>query len=77
MLRGAKRFRVAGKALGSAVSIDHVLRPGDALFIPAGCFHSGAVGYLDRDVGSRKRGQRWVKGYGRDRMQGAGRVGIV
>ena len=41
MLRGTKRFRVAGKALGSAVSVDHVMRPGDAIFIPAGCFHSG------------------------------------
>jgi hypothetical protein len=43
MLRGKKRFRVAGKALGSSVAIDHMLQPGDAIYIPAGCFHSGAA----------------------------------
>ena len=45
MLRGKKRFRVAGQALGSSIAIDHVLRPGDAIYIPAGCFHSGAARY--------------------------------
>ena len=29
MLRGCKRFRVAGKTVGSAVVIDHLMREGD------------------------------------------------
>jgi len=41
MLRGKKRFRVAGRTLGSHVEIDHVLESGDALFIPALTFHTG------------------------------------
>lgn len=41
MLDGSKRFRVAGRAVGSPVVIDHVLTPGDAIFIPSLCFHSG------------------------------------
>ena len=41
MLHGSKRFRVAGRTVGSPVVIDHVMRPGDAIFIPSLCFHSG------------------------------------
>lgn len=41
MLRGRKRFRVAGCTLGSEVVIDCMLEPGDAIFIPALTFHSG------------------------------------
>jgi len=41
MLRGRKRFCVAGRTLGSEVSIDHCMSPGDAIFIPALTFHSG------------------------------------
>ena len=52
MLRGKKRFRVAGQALGSSIAIDHVLRPGDAIYIPAGCFHSGAARYKRRTASS-------------------------
>lgn len=41
MLRGSKRFRVAGTQVGSRVAIDCVLRSGDALYIPSLRFHSG------------------------------------
>lgn len=41
MMRGSKRFRVAGSALGSRVVIDRILRPGDAVYIPALTFHTG------------------------------------
>ena len=41
MLRGRKRFCVAGRTLGSEVSIDHCMLPGDSIFIPALTFHSG------------------------------------
>ena len=41
MLRGRKRFRVAGPAVGSAVVIDHWMQPGDVIYIPALTFHSG------------------------------------
>jgi len=41
MLRGAKRFRVAGQTVGSEAVIDTVLKPGDAIFIPALTFHTG------------------------------------
>ena len=41
MLHGSKRFRVAGRAVGSPVQIDHVMRPGDAIYIPSLTFHSG------------------------------------
>jgi hypothetical protein len=40
-LRGSKRFRVAGRAAGSAVVVDHLLNVGDALYIPALYFHTG------------------------------------
>ena len=41
MLRGSKRFRVSGAEVGSAVGIDHMMCSGDAIYIPALCFHSG------------------------------------
>ena len=41
MLRGSKRFRVAGRTFGSRVAIDTKLEAGDALYIPALTFHSG------------------------------------
>lgn len=41
MLRGRKRFRVAGETAGSAVVIDHLMEAGDAIYIPALTFHSG------------------------------------
>ena len=41
LLRGRKRFRVAGRTVGSAVTIDHVLHAGDAMYIHAGTFHTG------------------------------------
>ena len=41
MLSGRKRFRVAGRTLGSAVAIDHMMTPGDAIYVPALTFHSG------------------------------------
>ena len=41
MLRGTKRFRVAGTAAGSELCIDHVMSCGDAIYIPALTFHSG------------------------------------
>lgn len=41
MLRGRKRFRVAGRAVGSAVTIDHWMEGGDAIYIPALHFHTG------------------------------------
>ena len=44
MLHGSKRFRVAGRSVGSAVAIDHVMRPGDAIYIPSLTFHSGGSG---------------------------------
>ena len=43
MLHGRKRFRVAGRRLGSAPVIDHVLEAGDAIYIPALTFHSGGL----------------------------------
>ena len=43
MLTGQKRFRVAGRTLGSAVQIDHLMCPGDAIYIPALTFHSGGA----------------------------------
>ena len=41
MLKGRKRFRVAGRTFGSTVAIDAMLEAGDALFIPALTFHTG------------------------------------
>ena len=41
LLRGRKRFRVAGATVGSTPVIDHVMAPGDAIFVPAGAFHTG------------------------------------
>ena len=41
MLRGSKRFRVAGTQVGSQVAIDCILESGDALYIPSLRFHSG------------------------------------
>lgn len=41
LLDGSKRFRVAGPTVGSTPVIDHQMRPGDAIYIPAGVFHSG------------------------------------
>ena len=41
MLRGRKRFRVAGRAVGSEVTIDHWMESGDAIYIPALNFHTG------------------------------------
>jgi hypothetical protein len=41
MLHGSKRFRVAGRTVGSPVVIDHMMSPGDAIFIPSLSFHSG------------------------------------
>ena len=41
MVRGSKRFRVAGRTFGSRVAIDTKLEAGDALYIPALTFHSG------------------------------------
>eukprot|EP00310_Coccolithus_braarudii_P019013 CAMPEP_0183339752 /NCGR_PEP_ID=MMETSP0164_2-20130417/6565_1 /TAXON_ID=221442 /ORGANISM="Coccolithus pelagicus ssp braarudi, Strain PLY182g" /LENGTH=296 /DNA_ID=CAMNT_0025509807 /DNA_START=27 /DNA_END=917 /DNA_ORIENTATION=+ len=49
LLSGSKRFRVAGRALGSAPVIDHVMTPGDAIFIPAGAFHTGGQSTLPDD----------------------------
>ena len=49
MLRGAKRFRVAGEAVGSEVVVDRILQPGDALYIPALTFHSGGDTHSDGD----------------------------
>lgn len=43
MMRGSKRFRVAGEAVGSATTIDHTLQPGDAIYIPSLTFHSGGL----------------------------------
>ena len=47
MLRGSKRFRVAGEAVGSDVVIDHVMERGDAIYIPALTFHSGGDSSTD------------------------------
>jgi len=41
MLRGSKRFRVAGSHIGSHVTIDHTLKAGDVLYIPPLTFHTG------------------------------------
>ena len=41
MMQGSKRFRVAGRTVGSDVVIDHMMKPGDAIYIPALTFHSG------------------------------------
>lgn len=41
MLRGSKRFRVAGKTVGSPVEIDTVLSSGDLLYFPSLRFHTG------------------------------------
>ena len=41
MLHGSKRFRVAGRTVGSSIVIDHMMSPGDAIFIPSLSFHSG------------------------------------
>ena len=43
MLRGAKRFRVAGREVGSEVEIDWEMCAGDAIYIPALYFHSGGT----------------------------------
>jgi len=37
----ASRFRVAGSAAGSRLTIDRRMRPGDAIYIPALTFHTG------------------------------------
>ena len=41
MLRGRKRFRVAGRTFGSSTAIDTTLEAGDVIFIPALTFHTG------------------------------------
>eukprot|EP00965_Chrysotila_dentata_P062403 2068427-Pleurochrysis_carterae.AAC.4 len=41
LMRGQKRFRVAGPTVGSTVVIDHMMQPGDAIYIPALTFHTG------------------------------------
>jgi hypothetical protein len=51
MLRGSKRFRVAGRTFGSRVAIDTKLEAGDALYIPALTFHSGGE--------TARRGDAW------------------
>ena len=43
LLRGRKRFRVAGRTLGSRPVIDHAMEAGDAIYIPALTFHSGGL----------------------------------
>lgn len=54
MLRGRKRFRVAGTALGSRVTIDHELKPGDAIYIPALTFHTGGSNDPETEQGSEQ-----------------------
>ncbi len=46
MLHGSKRFRVAGRAVGSPVEIDAELAAGDAVYIPALTFHTGGASQL-------------------------------
>ena len=43
MLRGSKRFRVAGRAVGSAMAVTHRLTAGDAIYVPRLCFHAGGM----------------------------------
>ena len=49
MMQGSKRFRVAGRAAGGAQLFDLQLRPGNAIFIPAGFFHMGGSSSLSLD----------------------------
>jgi len=49
MMRGRKQFRVGGRTVGSEAVIDHVLEPGDALYIPALHFHSGGTTLAPRE----------------------------
>ena len=51
MLRGRKRFRVAGRTFGSDVAIDARLQAGDLLYIPSLTFHTGGG-----DDGQEERG---------------------
>lgn len=53
MLRGTKRFRVAAGQVGSDVCIDHFMRSGDAIYIPALCFHTGGDSGGDPGLASR------------------------
>jgi uncharacterized RmlC-like cupin family protein len=50
MLSGSKRFRVAGRGVGSPIVIDHVMEPGDAIYIPATFFHSGGDSSSDSSL---------------------------
>ena len=47
---GSKRLRVAGPGVGSPVAVDAMLRPGDALWVPAGHYHRGQGSGAGRSV---------------------------
>ena len=44
MVQGSKRFRVAGTELGSPTTVDVVMQPGDAVWVPLGHYHRAEGG---------------------------------
>ena len=43
-VNGTKRFRVAGTEVGSELTVDVVMEPGDAVWVPSGFYHIGVGG---------------------------------
>mgnify|MGYP006139234247 CR=1 FL=1 len=56
MMRGSKRFRVAGRTFGSGTAVDTTLEAGDVLFIPALTFHTGG------ELAEGPRAAGWLAG---------------